>query len=220
MRRILSVILALLCLIPSCALAAGEATVTQTAFYSLPLLTYWQGCIYAEITNTGDAPVELTGGTYELFGQDGSVIDSGNVYSYYPKILAPGEIGFAIVEKGIQDAASADHIAGGSVQITGKASSEQLRSLPCTAVQELRGDLIKMPYAICTVTNDTAEMTGGDIGSVIAAYFADGSLAWAAYASSLGIDLHPGSTIDIRALMDEDLLSAAPDIDHYYARAW
>ena len=44
------------------ALAAGKLTVAQETFFVLPYSTYYQGVVYAELTNSGDKPVELSGG--------------------------------------------------------------------------------------------------------------------------------------------------------------
>ncbi len=58
------------------ALAAGKLTVKSETFVVLPYSDYHAGYVYAELENTGDKPVEYTGGLLELFDEEGNSIDA------------------------------------------------------------------------------------------------------------------------------------------------
>jgi len=107
MKR-LAIILLVLVLLPVSAFAAGKATVTQEAFYVRPFTTYYAGEIYAEITNTGDKPVIFNGGLVELYDANGDAIESQNLYSCYPAILAPGEKGYLYRTITVKEATEAE----------------------------------------------------------------------------------------------------------------
>ncbi|MDY2770295.1 MAG: hypothetical protein SOU13_10305 [Eubacteriales bacterium] len=125
MKKVLLITIAIILALPTTALAAGKATVTQEAFYVTPFLGYFAGEIYCEITNTGDKPVKLESGVYEFYDADGESIDSGSIYSFYPRILLPGEKGTAIITSGIKEATEPAYIADYSVSVVGKSAKPE-----------------------------------------------------------------------------------------------
>lgn len=207
MKRVLLITIAIILALPTTALAAGKATVTQEAFYVTPFLGYFAGEIYCEITNTGDKPVKLESGVYEFYDADGESIDSGSIYSFYPRILLPGEKGTAIITSGIKEATEPAYIADYSVSVVGKsAKPEDVLRYPVSNIRTSEYD----PYGIyqafyATVNNDSASPTG-DVSIVFFAYDANGNILYTCERDTSGMSLLPGSSMDMYCLIDNDIL--------------
>lgn len=210
MKKIVCALIALMLTLPMAALAS-DLEITQEAFYVTPYSNYFAGEIFCEITNTTDRIIEITGGTYELFGQDGASIDSGSIYGITPDTIRPGEHAYIYLTKSVKDATSADYIKSYSVNVVGKTAAEKEPEYPLSDVhmEEIEGRTRRMKL-VATVTNDTDEPIG-DITVVFAVYDAEGALLYAGVTSSLGLSLTPGSSGIMDTELDRDILTALAD---------
>ena len=169
--------LLLFALISGTALAAGKMTVKSETFIVLPYLDYHAGYLYAEVENTGDKPVEYTGGLFELFDEEGNSIEAEEPYRCYPAVLGPGETGYLYVYKSVEEATDRSFINDYLLTVTGKgAKGKTVTRYPATAkYEENKTGYWTNYYEIATVTNDTKE-TCYDFTAVFAARDAEGNL--------------------------------------------
>lgn len=210
MKKMICALIALMLMLPAAALAS-DLEITQEAFYVTPFLSYYAGAIYCEVTNTTDRIMEITGGTYELFGADGASIDSGAIYSITPDTIGPGEHAYIYLTKGVKDATSAEYIKSYSVNMVGKTAAEKEREYTITDVRMEASEKRTRGITLsATVVNDT-DAPLGDITVVFAVYDADGALLYAAATSTLGLKLTPGSSGIIETQVDRDIVNALAD---------
>lgn len=214
MKRKLSLLLICsLCvtlLIPYSALAAGRATVTNETIFVRPFLGYYAAEVYAEVTNTGDKPIVFNGGLIELYNPDGDGIESTNVYSCYPSILAPGESGYLYETITVKDAEEKNYIDDYMLTITGKAENEKetIRLVSEGSHGEYQRSKYSTAYGLfAMVTNDTDELVRG-IRVVFALYDANDTLLYATSVEPYYVGLPQGQTIEVRTDVDSRIVEA------------
>ena len=213
MKKITAIALStvlLLSLFMGGAYAAGKATVTQEAFYVRPYFDYHAGEIYAEITNTGDKPVVFNGGLIELYNPDGDAIESSNLYSCYPAVLAPGEVGYLYNTTSVKEAEEISYIDDYSLTITGKAenSKETVRLSSEGTFGEYQRSKYSTEYAMfANVTNDTNEILRG-VRVVYALYGAEDNLLYADSTELYSLGIPPAQTVEVRMSVDRRILEA------------
>lgn len=69
---------------------AYEVTYKNAKAYTNSIGTIWVQAIF-EITNTGEKPLYLSSGAYDLEDKDGKLIESRKMVSVYPDVIDPGE---------------------------------------------------------------------------------------------------------------------------------
>lgn len=199
-----------LALLPAFAFAAGKATVTQEAFYVTSFLSYFAADMYAEVTNTGDKPVQFNGGLLELYNPDGDAIESSNVYSCYPAILAPGESGYLHELISVDEATEASYIDDYSLTISGKGENEKVTlRLASTGTfgEEVFSEYFKEYAVTAMVTNETDELLR-NIHVVYVLFDAADKLLYAGTAEPYYVGLPAGQTIEIRTTVDSGIVDA------------
>lgn len=209
MKKTICVLLVLfLALLPAFALAAGKATVTQEAFYVTSFLSYYAADLYVEITNTGDRPIVFNGGLLELYNLEGDAIESSNLYSCYPAVLAPGEKGYLHELISVDEATDASYIDDYSLTISGKGENEKttLRLASTGTFGEEQVSKYFKEYAVtAVVTNDTDELLR-NIRVVYALFGDDDKLLYTCNAEPYYVGLPPGQTIEVRTTVDSDIV--------------
>ena len=201
----LGVVLALIPLLSGGAFAMGNMVVTQDEMVVIP---YYEGTYYtmvfAEVTNTGDKPVEFNSGLLELFDPDSNSLSSSDIYYCYPPVLAPGEVGYTYSVNYV-DAPSGEDIADFMLTMTGKGSiSQTVVRLDATArYEQITDDYGTYDYLVAEIQNNGEDVLsngqvvfvmkdeGGKILYVTSSY-------WDWYDSGL----MPGSTMRIRYQVD------------------
>ena len=212
MRRTTAIILACMLVLafPCGTLAAGKAAVTQEAFYVRPFTTYFAGEIYAEVTNTGDKPVVFNGGLVELYNPSSDAIESKNLHSCYPSILAPGESGYFYSTIYVKEATEKSFIDDYALTVTGKAenANETVR-LEAAGVYELfqRSKYSSSQTVIATVTNNTPEMLRG-LRVVFVLFDGEDKLPYANSTELYSLGVPAGQTLEVRDTVDSRLVGA------------
>ena len=184
--------------------AAGVLTVKQETFYVLPYNTYFQGVVYAELTNTGDAPFELNGGLLELFGKDGTSLTTTEPYNFYPAVLQPGETGLMYASQYLEEAITADYIASYKLSLTTNENLTQITTAyPATARYEKVMDNYgwTTDYIIATIENNTDATVYG-VYTGLALKDADGKLLYVSYSSTWDVGILPNTSVELRAYID------------------
>ena len=196
--------------LPISAFAAGKATVTQEVFYVRPFLKYHAGEVYAEVTNTGDKPIVFNGGLIELYDVNGDAIESSNLYSCYPEILAPGEMGYLYRTISVEEATDKDYIDDYSLTISGKAenSRETIRLASEGTFGEYQRSKYSKEYAMFAyVTNNTEEILRG-VRVVYALYDGSDKLLYADSTELYSLGIPVGQTVEVRVAVDSRILDA------------
>lgn len=206
MKKWLILVLVLVLTFSASALAKG-IDLTHEAFYVVPYYDGFEALIYGEIENTSDRVMEVASGIYEIFGVDDESLDSGEIYSFYPKVLQPGEKGYMIVDKTFDDISDPSMIADYTVSVTGKSSDETKLHYDISDVNfsdtDKYGDAAIVVSG--TVTNTSEEPTD-DIYAIFAGHDANGELLFVGTASCYGIAMLPGSSGIMDFELDDDLL--------------
>ncbi|MHC1786396.1 MAG: hypothetical protein AB9880_05005 [Christensenellales bacterium] len=103
------------------ALAVGELTLAEERFFVLPKETYYEGVVYARLENTGDMPIQLTGGLIELLGRDGLAVGSANLqyFDANPEVMLPGESGYISTAISVKEATEPGYIADYTLSVLG-----------------------------------------------------------------------------------------------------
>jgi len=156
-----SVVSLTLILLMNTAFAAGVLTVTQERFLVIPKDTYYSGKIFVEVTNTGDATAQFSGGTFALYNAKGAVIGSRDLSGYcIPSVLEPGEIGLFWARIDVEEAKKPDYIADYSLEISGQDQiTDSIYRLPVTAsFKNITDSASEYSYKIRgLILNDTDE---------------------------------------------------------------
>ena len=210
MKRLATLLLALtiaLLSMPMTAYAAGKLTVTNETFIVLPFLSYHSGEVYAELENTGDKPVQYTGGLLELYDAEGDSIEAEEPYRCYPPVLKPGEKGYLYVSRSVEAAKDRSFIDDYSLTVTGKGGvDKEITRYPATArYEESSSGLWTNHYAIATVTNDTEEIAY-DFRAVFAVRDAAGNLLHVDSCEPSYVGIMPGSSVEIRSSIDSKVI--------------
>lgn len=209
MKKLLSLVLAL-CLMLGCtsALAAGKLVVNQETYTPIEMYTdSFYAYIFVEVTNAGDKNVEFGSGILEVLNADGDAVESFDLYTAYPEVLAPGEVGYISYYRGVDDAKSIEDIPDYLLTVSGKSSKDEAAlRLPATGVIE------EVPYwndtqyqVTLTITNNT-DKTIYDAYVPYAIYDAAGKLLYADYTTLWNVGLPAGSTIEMRQTISDSFL--------------
>lgn len=206
MKKWLTVILILVLLLSAAALAKG-IDIKQEAFYVVPYYEGFEALIYGEIENTSDRVMEVASGIYEIFDSEDESIDSGEIYSIYPKTLQPGEKAYLIIEKSFDDISDPSMIADYTLSVTGKSSDDSVLHYDVSDISVADKDKYgDNAYVLSgTITNNSDDPTD-DIYTVFAAHDADGNLLFVGLSSCYGISLLPGSSGIMHFEADDDLV--------------
>lgn len=212
MRKIVCALIALMLMAPAAALAS-DLEITQEAFYVTPFLTYYAGEIFCEVTNTSDRIMRITDGQYELYGEGGANLNSGTIYSIYPRTLGPGEKAYFSVTSSVKDAAKADDIKSYSVSVVGKPIEEKEPEYEVSDVRmEEKTGWINGTRLTAVVTNNSEEPVP-QLYLTFAVFDSDGALLYVGAASSMGLALLPGNSGQMGTDFDRDIMNALHEQD-------
>jgi len=214
MKKILVSFLVILSLCPTVALAAGKLTVTNEVFIVLPYSSYHAGYIYAELENTGDKPVEYSGGLLELYDADGNSIESTSPYRMYPNVLQPGEKGYIMDYQSVKEATDRSFIDDYLLTATGKGanSSDNVIRYPASAYLDIvkRSSSWINYYQVATFENDTTK-TCSDFYVVFVARDKEGNMLHVQHCNPSYVGVLPGSSVEVRYRLDSDIIEYYED---------
>ena len=165
------------------------------------------GYVFAEVENTGDKNIEFGNGLLEILTADGDPMDSTDIYSMYPSILAPGEKGYVSTLQYVDAAESIEDISDYTLTITGKSTQEEaVARLDSTAAYGVGvnswGDEEQM--VVVTITNNTQE-TVYDCQVAFALYDAEGKLLLVDADNTYNVGIPAGQSVEVQFTVDEDL---------------
>lgn len=158
MKKTFAIIVAVMMLMSATAMA--ELVVEKTEYTTMTVYDTVYAYFFAEVTNTGDAPISVEG-NYDLLDASGNAVISGSVYSGYPYVIAPGATGFVECYEYCDTVASPEDIPDiRYTLVAGDAYSEPAPAVTvtdatCAVVENSWGETVC--EVIVTIKNDTAD---------------------------------------------------------------
>ena len=215
MKKLFSLVIVLLVMLSTPALADGELIVTQKAFALRPSSlnpSKYNGIVCAEIANTGDKPAWLMNSTIEVYDQNGNFIKSSDVISCYPPVLNPGDIGFIYREIPGLETEDENYIYDYKLILTsankdknvikrlpGIASYEKLEQSTSEIEFYAKLGMISPKYQFsATITNNTKSIIR-KITAVIALYDSNDNLIYSTTISPSNLGIPAGQTVVLYA---------------------
>lgn len=116
MKKLLAIVL-LLCLVCHSAFAAGTLENLETRVVRIDNSGKFDIDVFVKVQNTGDAPVSLDDADIYLYDASGAVLEDSGIYSMYPPILQPGEVGYLTTRIYSVDAAVANAMSTYTINI-------------------------------------------------------------------------------------------------------
>lgn len=215
MRRIITVVLALVLLVsvvPFQASAAGKMVTTQE---NVVLTDSWGISCYcfARVLNVGDKPAAYSAGLFEAYDANGDAVASDSYLDVYGEVLAPGEYCYVRTYSDIDDSKySVADVDDYMLTVTGSSAGERTtRRFPCAAEWKpdtAVGKYMTYNYMEATFTNDTDE-TIFDLGVTMALLDDNGNILYVNCKNFYDeIGVAPGSTVVVRIDVGDDILEA------------
>jgi hypothetical protein len=172
-----------------------------------PYLSYFAGEIYAELKNTGDKPVIFNGGMMELFDQEGTSIESSNIYSCYPPILGAGEVGYIFCTQSVKEAEEKSYIDDYMLTITSKGENKEvIKYLPSVGEYGERQRSFSTELRISSTIHNDTDATLEKVTVAIALYDSNDKLIYADYISPYSIGIPSGQSILLFTTVDNRIV--------------
>jgi hypothetical protein len=202
MKRIVlfALTLALLLCAAAPAFAAGKLEVVQEKFYSIePYEDNFYAYIFAELTNSGDKPIEFANGLWEIYNADGDALDSEDWLYSYPDVLEPGQVGYLFSYKSLDDVTAETDAADYMLTISGKAAKENPNiALPATVEYVYTdGDYRDKHELVATITNDT-DTTAYNFRVLFVVKDAEGKLIFVDDIMPSYVGILPGASVEVK----------------------
>lgn len=203
-KKILALLLALVCLFSSTALAEGKLKATEKNLIVFP--EEGTGYFFAKVENAGDAAIGVGSGDFVVFSDDDEILLSQSYVSTIPSyvILEPGE--YLYINNFLWDSALEGAVIGDyKFSISGTEYNETLTRFPCEATFDFPGAGTYENYIYVTFTNTTTA-PALDCYAIAALYDTEGNLI---YVDSINLDdiaVHPGSSVTALLYVNDDLL--------------
>ena len=207
MKKALALVLALvfvLCTVP--ALAVGKLDITQSNCYIIEgYSNYAYGFI--KVVNSGDKPMQVKSGVFEVYDADGNALCSESYPSRYAEYLQPGEYTYCYAYERLEEGKGAADCDDYMFDVSGKSENGKIsKRLPVETAWApgLTIGYSTRDYMIATVTNDTDQPIF-DVEIVLVLLDAEGNILYMdseyMYSSKA---IMPGSSIMVRDYVSSD----------------
>ena len=155
---LLLVLILVMSLYLSPAMAAGRLNVEQENYYTIKDGSYYYGYAYAKVVNAGNKPIKVNTGLLEIFDAEGDAITSTDNYSAFARYLNPGEYTYFRMYTSIKEINSPDEVDDYMLTISGRSEIDKtMVRLPCECdyQENVQRGYYKYNYMYATITNDT-----------------------------------------------------------------
>lgn len=155
MKKIVCVILiAVLCVAAIPAMAAGRLNVVQENYH---YIGGWGRYVYAfaKVENSGDRPIKVNAGVFEIYDADGEVLTSTDYENAYATYLQPGEYTYVKMYEDLEEGQVPDDY---MMTLTGKSDNSKIAlRIPAEAKFEMnvKDGWWEHDYLYATVSNPT-----------------------------------------------------------------
>ena len=161
MKKIVCLMLvAMIVLLSATAMAAGRLNVVQENYH---YVGGWGHYVYAyaEVENSGDRPIKVNAGVFEIYDAAGEVLTSTDYENAYATYLQPGEYTYVRMYEDLEEGQVPDDY---MMTLTGKSDNSKIAyRLPAEATMELgvQDGWWERNYLYATVSNPTQEIVYG-----------------------------------------------------------
>ena len=198
MKKIVCLMLvAMMVLFSATAMAAGRLNVVQENYH---YVGGWGHYVYAyaKVENSGDRPIKVNAGVFEIYDANGEVLTSTDYENAYATYLQPGEYTYVRMYEDLEDGQVPDDY---MMTLTGKSDNSKVAyRLPAEASFEMdvQDGWWEYNYLYATVTNPTQEILyGAEI--VFALMDAEGNIIYIESKSLYSeVGIMPGQSLMIR----------------------
>ncbi len=196
------------------AFAMGKLVSTQENLVVVPYYdTYFYGYVFAEVTNSGDKPVEFSSGLMELFDPDGNSLSSTDIYYCYPPVLQPGETGY-VYGYSYVEATGAEQISDFMLSVTGQGTiSQTVLRIEAAARIESVADYYGTSDDLVAEVKNTLDTPLTAFEIVFAVKDDAGNLVYvlSSYWSGYNVGIMPGSSVEFRYQIGSDIATYMQD---------
>ena len=158
MRKIVCMMLvAVLCATAIPAMAAGRLKVVLENYHFVDSYSDY-AYAYAKVENSGDRPIKVNAGVFEIYDANGEVLTSTDYEQAYATYLQPGEYTYVEMYASLEEGQVPDDYL---MTLTGKSENEKIAyRLPVEAKMELgvTDGWWKYNYMYATVSNNTDDV--------------------------------------------------------------
>lgn len=214
MKRLTALIVALiLCLVALPAFAAGSIRPTdESAYYVVSHSDGYRVYYYAVVTNEGDARASVNDLLFEIRDRGDEDIESTSKYTLYPEILDPGQSGWLVITKDVDDIDNKSYIDHFALTITTKAADDdvEIRPLAASAEYLTKDEDDNEDVLRAAVTNDGDE-NAFKITVAMAARDEEGKLLYVTGDGTRDIGLAPGGAMLTRSTIRSDIMDEIED---------
>lgn len=204
MKRLIVLLLVLVCLFPAAALGDGKLSITDKN-----LIVYEgddSGYLFAKVQNTGDADVGVGYGSLAAFSENDEIIfTDGYISSTQGRInLKPGEYTYVseyIWETALETTAVADY----KFSMKPDGNADKMERVVSKAIIDL-GDANSYNHYIYVTFTNTTDVVWDRFNVTVALIGNDGRLLFADGDTTDDISLHPGGTITKKIYIRHDLV--------------
>ncbi|MHC1787562.1 MAG: hypothetical protein AB9880_10915 [Christensenellales bacterium] len=184
--------------------AAGRLDIVQENLHQIPYYDKTVTCYYfAELTNSGDKPVEFTRGLLELYDPAGNSVESLDISECYPRVVQPGENAFISAYRSVDTAQHtiADQML--SMMQQGKLTQKIQRLTSQARFEKVDDGYSVYDYLVCEIKNSSGAVAR-NVDVVFSVRDEAGKILWVSYYSWRGYDvgLMPDSSMELRIRVD------------------
>lgn len=201
MKKLVCILLACILLTGACgALAEGQMTLTQQNFIIFKNSSYY-AYAYAKVENTGDAPIRLQSGSFEVYDKDGGKLIEKTYVNTYAAYLAPGEYTYvsAYDKLEVEDPAEAvNYRLILNPKDDASRKCQRLLAVPCWEPQVQVSKYSTYDYMTAVVTNNM-DRTVYDMTVLLVLLDSYGNILFTGTENmGTGKGLNPGSSMSVR----------------------
>ena len=159
-RRICLMLVVMMSMFSVTAMAAGRLNVVKENYH---YVGGWGHYVYAyaKVENSGDRPIKVNAGVFEIYDANGEVLTSTDYENAYATYLQPGEYTYVRMYEDLEDGQVPDDY---MMTLTGKSDNSKVAyRLPAEASFEMnvQEGWWEYNYLYATVTNPTQEVLYG-----------------------------------------------------------
>ena len=201
MKRFTALVVALiLSLVALPAFAAGSIRATdESAYYVVSHSDGYRVYYYAVVTNEGDAKASVNDLLFEIRDRSDTDVESTSKYTLYPEILDPGQSGWLVITKDVDDIDNKSCIDHFALTITTKAADDDVEIRPLAASAEY----------LAKDEDDTENAF--KITVAMAARDEEGKLLYVTGDGTRDIGLAPGGAMLTRSAIRSDIMDEIED---------
>ena len=188
------------------AYALSGITPTEETWYVTPHSDDYRVYYFATVCNNSDKPASINDLLFEIVDRDGVNVDSTSKYKMYPDVLTPGQSGYLVITKDLEDIDNRDYIDHYNMTIISKVNEDKVTSMLNTTAEYLQKDEDDNENVIRTTVTNSDVGNAFEITTAMAVRDAANKLLYVAAGSTKDIGLTSGNSLMMRAFVKSDIV--------------